>query len=87
MCNYKRANTGATCTGHVQLPRTEDALKVAIAEVGPIAVGIHGTLDTLKFYSSGVYDDPRCSSAINHAVLVVGYGTDDGKDYWLIKNR
>lgn len=38
----------------------------------------------------GIYDEPECSSSIvslNHAVLVVGYGTDNGKDYWLVKNR
>jgi len=67
--------------------QTEDALKAAVATVGPIAIGIHGTLDTLKFYSDGVYDDPACRAQINHAVLVVGYGTDNGKDYWLVKNR
>lgn len=34
----------------------------------------------------GVYNEPACSSVrINHAVLVVGYGTSPS-DYWLVKN-
>lgn len=36
----------------------------------------------------GIYDDPNCKTVDpNHAVLVIGYGTQDGKDYWLVKNR
>lgn len=42
------------------------------------------------FYSSGVFFDPTCSSARtagNHAVVVVGFGTDPAYgDYWLIRN-
>ena len=34
-----------------------------------------------------LYDFRSCSSSqLDHAVLVVGYGTYEGKDYWLVKN-
>jgi len=35
-----------------------------------------------------VYDEPACSQTnLDRAVLVIGYGTDSGTDYWLVKNR
>ena len=35
-----------------------------------------------------IYSDANCVAkyAFNHAVVVVGYGTENGQDYWIIKN-
>jgi C1A family cysteine protease len=79
---------GATCKGFIALPRNEEkALKKAVAAVGPISVSIDARHKSFKLYKSGVYNEPECTNETHHAVLVVGYGTFNDKDYWLVKNR
>ena len=39
-----------------------------------------------KFYKSGVITSESCGQNVNHGVLIVGYGTENGIDYWLVKN-
>jgi hypothetical protein len=45
---------------------------------------------SFRFYAGGVYSNPDCATAsteLDHAVILSGYGTtDDGLDYWLVKN-
>lgn len=44
--------------------------------------------DTFLFYGGGIYNDLHCCTVQNHAILVVGYGTDkNGQDYWVALNR
>ncbi|CAI6376268.1 unnamed protein product [Macrosiphum euphorbiae] len=67
----------------------QEALKIALINEGPISIAIYASLKTFSFYSNGVYYDKECCnspSELNHAVLLVGYGTLDGHPYWLVKN-
>jgi len=87
-CRYDPRHVGATDTGFVDLPKgDENSLKKAVATIGPIAVAIDASQKSFSFYSGGVYYEPRCNPQhLTHAVLVVGYGTENGHDYWLVKN-
>ena len=37
-------------------------------------------------YKSGIYAGTDCSSSINHATNVVGWGTASGVDFWIMRN-
>jgi len=87
-CRFNKDNVGATVSGFVDVEsEDEDALKAALATVGPVSVAIDASNYSFQFYEDGIYNEPRCSSfSLDHGVLAVGYGTDAAGDYWLIKN-
>jgi cathepsin F len=85
-CRFKNSTIGAKISSWKYLPTDEDQLTAAVAEVGPVAVAINAEL--LQFYGSGIIKsvgscDP---DALDHGVLIVGFGTSNGTPYWLVKN-
>ncbi|XP_068179515.1 cathepsin S-like [Antennarius striatus] len=86
-CEYDPSHSAANCSKYYTLPSGSEAvLQQAVALVGPVSVAIDAGQPLFHLYSSGIYDDPSCTKVLNHGVLAVGYGTDGGRDYWLIKN-
>lgn len=53
--------------------------------LGPVSVGVCAGSLGFKFYKKGILKNFCCTS-IDHAVLAVGYGSENGEDYWLVKN-
>ncbi|XP_034015594.1 cathepsin L1-like [Thalassophryne amazonica] len=87
-CRFNHLFIGATCTSYMDvISGDEYALQEAVATVGPVSVGIDASHESFQLYESGVYNEPMCSSSVlTHGVLVVGYGSYYGNDYWLVKN-
>ena len=87
-CKYRVDNFNITDHGTILIePSNLKKLQEAVATIGPISTYIDASLQSFRFYKRGVYSDPNCGRNINHAALIVGYGTDPvGGDYWLVKN-
>jgi cathepsin L len=85
-CKYDKTTTppAATVSGFVKLPENNyTALMNAIATIGPIAISVEA--DTWSFYGGGIFPANKCNlknTDIDHAVQLVGYGSEGGNDYW-----
>jgi C1A family cysteine protease len=72
---------------------TENQLKELVYLHGAVAISIRFTNATMRklqahsgsaIFTGCTTEDPEGENG--HAVVAVGYGTEDGEDYWLIKN-
>lgn len=59
-------------------------LQSAVAQ-GPVSIAIEADQSAFQLYKKGVFDG-RCGKNLDHGVLVVGYGTEGGADFWKVKN-
>ncbi|KAJ3641087.1 hypothetical protein Zmor_027607 [Zophobas morio] len=86
-CRYDASQSVTSINGYYDLPSgDENSLANAVANNGPVSVAIDAT-DELQFYSQGIIYDSTCNDRdLNHGVLVVGYGSEGGYDYWIVKN-
>ncbi|KAL3739732.1 hypothetical protein ACJRO7_021063 [Eucalyptus globulus] len=71
--------------GFTDVPSGEDELMKAVAQQ-PVSVIISSGCQEFQSYSGGVFNS-ECGQQLDHAVVVVGYGTsEEGTDFWKIRN-
>mmetsp|Transcript_3389 Transcript_3389/g.9792 ORF Transcript_3389/g.9792 Transcript_3389/m.9792 type:complete len:238 (+) Transcript_3389:1122-1835(+) len=61
------------------------AMKAEIHARGPITCGIDATL-ALDNYSGGIFKQKKANPTINHIISVIGWGVEDGVEYWNVRN-
>ena len=93
--NYPYVAAGGTCekcTSVVSVkgcqdvePNNQAALKEAVSK-GPVSIAIEADTRIFQSYSGGVITGTSCGTNLDHGVLIVGYGVENGIQYWLVKN-
>jgi C1A family cysteine protease len=66
-------------------PKSVAQLKAAIAK-GPTSVTVEADRSVFQMYTSGILDSTSCGTQLDHAITAVGYGSENGKDYYIVRN-
>ncbi|KAG8494125.1 hypothetical protein CXB51_011847 [Gossypium anomalum] len=86
-CDSYRQKTAKVVTidSYEDVPQNnEGALKKALASQ-PVSVAIEAGGRAFQLYASGIFNG-ICGTQLDHGVVAVGYGTENGKDYWIVRN-
>jgi hypothetical protein len=82
-CAYDKSLTVASNKGYHTVPVDNDQQLMAAVVQGPVSVAID--MSMLYQYKGGVFTGCQPNSQTSHGSLVIGYGSDNGQDFWLLK--
>ncbi|KAJ1106392.1 hypothetical protein NDU88_003793 [Pleurodeles waltl] len=86
-CSFSTSKVAVFINSSVEISKDEKEIAAWLAENGPISIALNAF--AMQFYRKGISHPFRilCNPwMIDHAVLLVGYGTRDHTPFWAIKN-
>jgi hypothetical protein len=85
-CKYSKSKGQIeSISSHAVKPHSSSALKAAIAQ-GPTSVSV-STKGPFHGYKRGILNSKDCAaSSTSHAIVAVGYGEENGKPYYIVRN-
>jgi len=77
---------GVTVAAYQHVPKDSvSALKSAI-DAGPTCVSVDAANNYFQGYTSGILNTTSCGTNLDHAITAVGYGTESGQGYFIVRN-
>merc|ERR1712110_1158078 len=67
-------------TGYKDVSANSEQAMMSALNQQPVSIAIEADKSVFQLYQSGVLSS-RCGTNLDHGVLAVGYGTENGKDY------
>ena len=59
---------------------------IAALQKQPLSIAIASSSSVFMQYKSGIISSSGCGTSLDHAVNLVGYGSENGKDFWIVRN-
>jgi len=85
-CKADKSKSAGAVKNFNDVPAKDVSQMNSYVQQGPVSVAIEADKLVFQMYRSGVMDTSRCGTNLDHGVLVVGFGNESGKDYYLVKN-
>jgi cathepsin L len=86
-CQFNPANVAATISKFTDVTSGDEGALMNAVGNAPVSVAIDASQESFQLYSGGIYNEPACSSTpLDHGVLAVGYNSQNGTPYWIVKN-
>lgn len=62
---------------------------MARLDIGPMSVALSAGNTPFQYYTGGIISSTACNATVDHAIGVIGYGSDaaTGFDYWVFRNQ
>ncbi|KAI8474494.1 MAG: hypothetical protein J3K34DRAFT_374993 [Monoraphidium minutum] len=79
-CGKDENRRVVTIDGYEDVPQNDEIALKKAASRQPVAVAIQADQRAFQLYVGGVFDDKECGTALDHGVLVVGYGSQANPD-------
>jgi len=83
-CKFDASKVKAKVASYGYTSKSVDGIKQAVYNNGEISVAVNA--NKMQSYHGGIITATGCSTSINHAVNVVGWGASGSTKYWIVRN-
>jgi C1A family cysteine protease len=87
-CRYTKSKGQGVLSGagYSKIAKNSPSSMMDAVAKTPITVLLDAEENVFQSYKSGIISDSSCGTSLDHAVLLIGYGEENSKKYWLLRN-
>ncbi len=85
-CQYDESDGVVSVKSYKSIASGDVDGHMAALQNQPISIAIAAASSTFMLYKGGIISGSGCGTNLDHAVNLVGYGSENGKDYWIGRN-